>query len=84
MYRVKQIDGGVDLGGFSRWLKEQGVGHRITAEGDDQVLWLENSEHTEPVLQALERFIREPELRARVNEVVSSPVFVRGRWQPAE
>jgi rhomboid protease GlpG len=83
LYRVKQIEAGVDLAGFSQWLKEQGVEHRITEEGDSQVLWLENPEHTEPVLQALDRFLNEPELRERVNEAVSSPVFVGGRWQPS-
>ena len=33
MYRVKQIETDINLAGFSRWLKEQGVGHRITEEG---------------------------------------------------
>lgn len=83
MYRVKQIDAGTDLAGFSRWLKEQGVVHRITEEGGAQILWLENPDHTEPVLQALDRYLSEPELRHRVNEVASSPVFVGGRWQPS-
>lgn len=83
MYRIKQIEAGINLAGFSQWLNEQGVGHRITEEGDSQVLWLEHQEHAEPVLQALDRFVQEPELRERVNEVVTSPVFVRGRWQPA-
>jgi GlpG protein len=83
LYRVKQIEAGHDLAGFSRWLREQGVGHRITEEGGEQVLWLENPEHTEPVLHALDRYLDEPELRQRVDEVVNSPVFVGGRWQPA-
>ncbi|MDI9245046.1 rhomboid family intramembrane serine protease [Marinobacter sp. CHS3-4] len=83
MYRIKQIEAGINLAGFSQWLNEQGVGHRITEEGDSQVLWLEHQEHAEPVLQALDRFVQEPELRERVNEVVASPVFVRGRWQPS-
>ena len=83
MYRVKQMDAGTDLAGFSRWLKEQGVGHRITEEDGGQVLWLEDPDHAEPVLQALDRFLSEPELRAQVNEIANSPVFVRGRWQPS-
>jgi len=83
LYRVKQIEAGTDLAGFSRWLKQQGVAHRITEEGGFQVLWLENPDHADPVLQALDRFLSEPELRERVNEVVSSPVFVGGRWQPS-
>ncbi len=83
MYRVKQIEAGIDLVGFSRWLKEQAVEHRITEEGGGQVLWLENPDHAEPVLQALDRFLSEPELREQVNEIAHSPVFVRGRWQPS-
>ncbi len=57
--------------------------HRITEEGGVQVLWLENAEHTQPVLQALDRYLSEPHLRERVNEAAASPVFVRGRWQPS-
>ncbi|MEP1216595.1 MAG: rhomboid family intramembrane serine protease [Marinobacter sp.] len=83
MYRIKQIDTTVNLAGFSRWLKEQGVGHRITEEGGYQVLWLDNPEHTEPVLQALERFLSEPEIQQAVNTTARSPVFVGGRWQPS-
>ena len=83
MYRVKQIEAGTDLAVFSRWLKEQGVAHRITEEAGAQVLWLENPDHTEPVLQALDRYLSDPELREQVDEVANSPVFVGGRWQPS-
>lgn len=83
MYRIKQIDTDIDLSGFSLWLKEQGVGHRIVEDGDFQVLWLENPEHTEPVLQALERFLNEPSVQNAVNNTAQSPVFVGGRWQPS-
>lgn len=83
MYRVKQLDTTVNLAGFSRWLTGQGVAHRITEENDHQVLWLENPEHAEPVLAALERFLAEPELRDAVERQQHSPVFVRGRWQPS-
>ena len=83
MYRVKQIDAGVDLAGFSQWLSDQGVKHRISEESGSQVLWLAEPELAEPVLAALDRFLNEPELREKVNEVAASPVFVRGRWQPS-
>lgn len=83
MYRVKQIDTSVNLAGFSRWLREQGVGHRITEEGEFQVLWLEHPDHAEPVLKALERFLSEPELREAVNSRSQSPVYRGGRWQPS-
>ncbi|WP_336367998.1 rhomboid family intramembrane serine protease [Marinobacter sp. C2H3] len=83
MYRVKQLDTAVDLTDFSRWLKDQGVQHRITEEGDQQVLWLANPDHAEPVLAALGRFLAEPGVRHAVAEQNRSPVFVRGRWQPS-
>lgn len=81
MYRVKQLDVSVDLAGFSRWLREQNVGHRITEEGGFQVLWLENPDHAGPVLEALERFLTEPDVQQAVNTTSRSPVFVGGRWQ---
>lgn len=83
MYRVKQIETGVNLAGFSQWLTQQGVAHRITVEGNYQVLWLEHAENADPVTVALERFLAEPELRAKVDASVNSPVFVGGRWQPS-
>ncbi|WP_273427851.1 rhomboid family intramembrane serine protease [Marinobacter sp.] len=83
MYRVKQLDTTVNLAGFSQWLKGQGVPHRITEENDHQVLWLENPQHAEPVLEALDRFLAEPELRDAVDRQHHSPVFVGGRWQPS-
>lgn len=83
MYRVKQFDTSVNLAAFSQWLKDQHVQHRITEESGHQVLWLENQEHAEPVLVALDRFLAEPELREAVHKQNESPVFVGGRWQPS-
>ena len=83
MYRVKQLDTRIDLAGFSQWLTGQGVPHRITEENNQQVLWLENPQHAEPVLEALERFLAEPDLRDSVDRQHRSPVFVGGRWQPS-
>lgn len=83
MYRVKQLDTSVDLGGFSQWLKGRGVPHRISEEGGSQVLWLENPEHAEPVIEALDRFLAEPGIRQVVEQQNRSPVFVGGRWQPS-
>ncbi|WP_227497933.1 rhomboid family intramembrane serine protease [Marinobacter santoriniensis] len=77
------MDSSVNLAEFSRWLKDQGVSHRITEEGGQQVLWLENPDHAQPVLAALERFLAEPEVRKAVEERNRSPVFVAGRWQPS-
>lgn len=83
MYRVKQLATDVDLSGFSTWLRHQGVEHRITEEGGQQVLWLEDPEHAEAVLNALDQYLNRPAVREAVNEVNRSPVFVGGRWQPS-
>ncbi|MDC0663790.1 rhomboid family intramembrane serine protease [Marinobacter sp. SS21] len=83
MYRIKQLDTDINLAGFSQWLRHQGVNHRITAEGDCQVLWLENPDYTEPVLDALNRFLNEPQLRDKINQQGAAPVFREGRWQPS-
>lgn len=83
MYRVKQLPAETDLAEFSQWLRQQGVPHRISEEGDQQVLWLEHQEHAEPVLAALEQFLTEPAVRNAIHESNHSPVFVNGRWQPS-
>ncbi|MEX0605297.1 MAG: rhomboid family intramembrane serine protease [Marinobacter sp.] len=83
MYRVKQIESSIDLAGFSLWLNQHHIVHRITEEGGQQVLWLEDSGEAEPVLAALDQFISQPELRAEVNAASHSPVHVAGRWQPS-
>jgi len=83
VYRVKQLDTSIDLSGFSQWLKGRGVPHTISVESDFQVLWLESPEHAEPVLEALDRFLAEPDIRQAVEQQNRSPVFVAGRWQPS-
>jgi len=83
VYRVKQLDTNTNLSGFSQWLKGRGVPHRISEEGDFQVLWLENPDHAEPVLEALDRFLAEPDIQQAVEQQNRSPVFVAGRWQPS-
>ncbi|MDX1456039.1 MAG: rhomboid family intramembrane serine protease [Marinobacter sp.] len=83
MYRIKQLDSDVNLAGFSDWLRQQGVNHRITAEGNFQVLWLENPDYSEAVLEALNRFLNEPHMRDLINQQGSAPVYRGGRWQPS-
>lgn len=83
MYRVKQIDTTINLAGFSHWLRDQGVGHRITEESGFQVLWLDSPEYTDAVLAALEQYLNDPQVQQAVDEVNESPVYVSGRWQPA-
>ncbi|WP_339803813.1 rhomboid family intramembrane serine protease [uncultured Marinobacter sp.] len=82
MFRIKQLAGDMDLAGFSRWLDQQGVQHRITEEGGDQVLWLAQAEHTDPVLAALEQYMAREDVRDAVDEAGRAPV-TGGRWQPS-
>lgn len=82
MFRIKQLAAGTDLTGFSRWLKRQGISHRITVEDGGQVLWLEHQEHAGPVLAALEEYMSSDETRQAVNEAGQAP-FAGGRWQPS-
>lgn len=83
MYRIKQLDADLDLAEFSQWLRQQGVSHRITPEGNFQVLWLENPEYAEPVLNALNQFLESPAFRTGVHQASHSPVYQGGRWQPS-
>ncbi|SFM14689.1 rhomboid family intramembrane serine protease [Marinobacter zhejiangensis] len=83
MYRIKQLEADVNLAEFSRWLREQGVNHRITAEGNFQVLWLENPDYTDAVLAALNQFLESPAFRSGVQDSNRSPVYRGGRWQPS-
>lgn len=82
MHRIKELAGGEDLSGFSTWLGHQGVNHRITREDGNQVLWLANPDHAEPVLAALEQYMTEDEVRERVNRAGRAPIR-GGRWQPS-
>ncbi|SFR76695.1 GlpG protein [Marinobacter daqiaonensis] len=82
MYRIKELDAGEDISGFSTWLGHQGVKHRITREGDAQVLWLASAEQSAAVLAALEQYMSEEDVRARVDRAGRMPVR-GGRWQPS-
>lgn len=83
MYRIKQLEADINLAEFSHWLQEQGVRHRITAEGNYQVLWLENPDLTDAVLAALNQFMVSPDFRSGVHQANRSPVYRGGRWQPS-
>lgn len=82
MYRIKELETGEDLSGFSAWLGHQGVKHQITREPGAQVLWLDDPGNTEPVLAALEQYMSRDEVRQQVNQASRAPVR-GGRWQPA-
>ncbi|PAV26504.1 rhomboid family intramembrane serine protease [Tamilnaduibacter salinus] len=83
MYRVKQLPGDADLSTFSEWLRQQGVTHRISSEGEAQILWLEDPSLTDEVLVALDQYMQRPDARRVIRQSVHSPVFVNGRWQPS-
>lgn len=82
MHRIKELALEADLAGFSTWLGQQGVQHRITRESDSQVLWLAHPEQAEPVLAALEQYMGDDDVRERVNRAGRAPVR-GGRWQPS-
>lgn len=82
MYRIKELEAGEDLSGFSTWLGHQGVEHKITRESGAQVLWLADSANTEPVLAALDQYMTRDDVRDQVNRASRAPVR-GGRWQPA-
>ena len=82
MYRIKELDTGEDLSGFSTWLGHQGVRHEITRESGVQVLWLADPSHAEAVLSALEQYMTREDVRQQVDQSGRSPVRA-GRWQPA-
>lgn len=82
MHRIKELEAGEDLSGFSTWLGHQGVKHRITRESDVQVLWLDNPDHAEPVLAALEQYISRDDVRDKVEQTIRAPIR-GGRWQPS-
>ncbi len=82
MHRIRELAPDVDLGGFSAWLNQQGVQHRITREANSQVLWLAHPEQAQPVLTALEQYLSDDGVRQRVNQVARMPIR-GGRWQPS-
>lgn len=75
MYKLTQVSQEIDLSAFGRWLSSQGVIHRITEEGEHQVIWLADDQWQEPVLRALEQYLASPDMRARMQDA--------SRQQPA-
>ncbi len=54
-YQVAEFPGNEDLSGFSRFLHQQGVGHRVTEEGGRLCLWVQGEETAQQLLQQLNR-----------------------------
>ncbi len=82
MYRVKEVGAGFDLSGFSTWLKHEGIDHKITREGEGQILWLANPDQATPVLAALDQYLSREDVRAAVDHAGQAPIK-GGRWQPS-
>jgi len=82
MFKLTQVSQDIDLAPFGRWLDSQGVVHRITEEGDGQVIWLESDQWREPVLRALEKYLDNPELRRQMQDV-AQPRPVARRYRQA-
>lgn len=68
MYKLTQVPVEVDLSAFAHWLNAQGVIHRITEEGEHQVIWLADAHWQEPVMRALEQYLSDPTIRERMQE----------------
>lgn len=82
MFVLTRVPEDVDLAAFSRWLRAQGVVHRVTEEGAEQVLWLAEDEWRQPVLTALHQYLSSPEWRARVATADEPEPEARRSWQP--
>lgn len=52
-YQVAEFPGDEDLSGFSRFLHQQGVGHRVTEEGGRLCLWVHGEDSANQLLQQL-------------------------------
>lgn len=56
MIKVLEIDIGVDLSLFSRYLRQLGIVHRINEHSGNQLLWVGREEHQQQVLVLFEQF----------------------------
>lgn len=82
MKRLKEVPASLDLGPFSLWLRAQHVEHRISVEGDSQVVWLGDERFEAEVLRALDQYLEDPELRARLKAAPPPQPKTRAVWQP--
>tara|TARA_R100000322_G_scaffold108098_1_gene68947 strand:+ start:1302 stop:2171 length:870 start_codon:yes stop_codon:yes gene_type:complete len=81
--RLKEVPASLDLQPFSLWLRAQHVDHRISIEGDSQVVWLTDERIEADVLRALEQYMEDPQLRARLRDEPPPQPTVRAPWQPS-
>lgn len=55
--KVASIPGEVDLARLSSYLYQQKLAHKVTEEVGQQVIWVQHSEHIEPLRRLLEQFL---------------------------
>lgn len=72
MIKVLEIDIGVDLSLFSRYLRQLGIGHRINEHSGNQLLWVVREEHQQQVLVLFEQF-KTGELQLKVPSGQANP-----------
>ncbi|MDQ2078009.1 rhomboid family intramembrane serine protease [Marinimicrobium sp. ABcell2] len=73
---VKQLPISKDLSGLSRFLRSRGFVHRITEEGDRQMLWVDDPAMAEPVASLTERWLS-GEFDAPQEQSRQSPPLIR-------
>lgn len=76
MVKVSEIDIGVDLLLFSRWLSSQRIQHRIAEERGTQVLWIEAEHAQTSVKEALDRYLNDDEFKAQLDAYSAQLTFV--------
>lgn len=65
--KITEVDIGVDLLLFSRWLSSQRVQHRIAEENGVQVLWVEDPQVVPSVGGALERYLNDEDFKTKLD-----------------
>lgn len=58
MISALEVDREIDLGLFSTFLRQQGIGHRVTDEGQRQIIWVNSETHVDYVRELYDRFDR--------------------------
>ncbi|UZE97451.1 rhomboid family intramembrane serine protease [Alkalimarinus alittae] len=75
MEKVSEVDIGVDLLLFSRWLSSQRVLHRIAEEKGVQVVWVEAAEAEPSVRAALDRYLSDDDFKSQVDAYSAQLTF---------
>lgn len=79
MIAAIEIDRDVDLALFSTFLRQQGIAHRVTEEGTQQVVWVHSDEHADYVRELYARFDRGEfrlEAGARPQQIMTGGVSI--------